>query len=199
MSMSFIKNVPFLIFALVFFVVFFASSDEDDDDGEDVDENSMSSTHTLTNEAFNDQPSNGNNKQGRTERSNEGMTEGPSSSSPSSGGDGGISSALSSGSISLPPTPADTPLPTRKAPSNRRNTKHGNGNCSDGDTKSMVNRTGKKKRNRLGEVREVEEQEHDTDSSTTRVCSSNRVGRRMGRRQLSVSNATLTKVSVAYS
>lgn len=158
----------------------------------------MSSTHTLTNEAFNDQPSNGNNQQSRDERSNEGMTEGPSSSSPSSscgsGGDGGISS----GSISLPPTPADTPLPTRKVPSNRRNTKHGNRSCSDSDTQSMVNRTGKKRRNHLGEVREVEEQENDTDSSATGMCSSNRGGRRVSRRQLSVSNATLTKVILVF-
>lgn len=214
----------------------FFSDDEDYDEDEDEDVNggrrrqdqdnaSYESTHTLTNETFNNPASHGNNKHDRAaDASNEEeSTEAPTSSasSPFSGGsgdaddanncDGGISSAISSASISLPPTPADTPVPARRTSSSQRqHRKHvRNDNestaatiaaprkATDNDGKNAGIRSAKKKRNRLGDVREVvEEHEQDTDSSVSQV----RIGRRVSRRgaairQLSVSNATLTNVS----
>lgn len=210
--------------------------DIDDDDDDDIliggrrhgddDNASYESTHTLTNEASNNKNrklSHANNKHGRTaDTSNEGdSTEAPTSSASSpfsrdgSGGgdaddanacDGGISSAISSASISLPATPIDTPLPARRnaSSSQRPHRKHvKNANDTTATTSANGKNVGnhrsskKKKRNRLVEVREsTEEHEPDTDSSVSHV----RVGKRGSRRhaamrQLSVSNATLTNVS----
>lgn len=237
-------NMFFLLLSTCFRSVrlIYLYSDDDNDDDEDVDDDSnrkdglddvsLESTHTLTNETFNknSQPTNRNNKQGRAECSNERLTDGPpsTSSSPSSasafdgsgsGGitdgvadgacDGGISSALSSASISLPPTPLDTPVPVRKVQPRRKHGRNGNERKDGADggkkgggnkmaatsTTTATTKTTKRRRNRLGDVRE--EREQDTDSSaTTGTSVGKRASRRAAQRQLSVSNATLTNVSL---
>lgn len=139
----------------------------DDEDDEDDDNGSIESTHTLTNETFNDidevcqrnkrkkkeqdqhkrtnnNNNNGNsnknsnnynnnndkNKYNKTENnSNEALSEhlSLSSSSPPPSSSccesGEITTVPSSNSISLPPTPLDTPVPSRKFPLKRKNGK----------------------------------------------------------------------------
>ncbi|KAJ6635680.1 Hemicentin-1, partial [Pseudolycoriella hygida] len=128
------------------------------------DDISIESSHTLTNETLND-PNNPHSQNSKTPNSNE-ISSGQSSAS--------LSPSPCNNSISLPSTPLDTPIPTR------RNIK----TCiTSGDTKSMNGNAKRKKANDVSPVREEDTTETDTDS----MSGSNRRSKK-----LSASNVTLT-------
>lgn len=130
------------------------------------DDISIESSHTLTNETLND-PNNPHSQNSKTPNSNE-VSSGQSSAS--------LSPSPCNNSISLPSTPLDTPIPTRK---NIKTCLMG------GDTKSMNGNAKRKKANDVSPVREEDTTETDTDS----MSGSNR---RL--KKLSASNVTLTNV-----
>lgn len=209
----------------------------------DEDENSIESTHTLTNETLNDDGSDGSKggrrKQTGAQNSNEALSEHLSSSPLSSSGDakgGSTSSSLAKDddtlrksvarvSVSGPCTPLDTPVPMRRKRALIRSRGNQSGekvasedareNCvqrkqstssgsgvedSREESKTPDASKAKKKRNTLIGVREIStEFERDTDSSIASTSKRRSfVKRRLDAlRNLSVSNATITNVSIS--